>query len=143
MVNFQKIFLEVHCNKGVGYEHAKWSPVSMGWHPYITEIVICRLLFDLVLSLIFKLLPGLINSEKCLKYTRVVTRNSIENEKMIEKVRYLSNTIKFGKFLKLRKKTKFTILKIESSGVLESLEIFKRATLILTAKIIAILNMFT
>ena len=36
----QCIDLEAHCVKGVGAEHAKWSPVATAWYRLHPEVVI-------------------------------------------------------------------------------------------------------
>lgn len=34
----QTISLEAHCTKGVGKEHAKWSPVATAWYRLLPEM---------------------------------------------------------------------------------------------------------
>jgi len=34
--------LEAHCIKGVGREHAKWSPVATAWYRLHPEVVLSR-----------------------------------------------------------------------------------------------------
>lgn len=45
LLRVQTIQLEVHCVKGIGKEHAKWSPVSTAWyrlHPEVVLLKVCR-----------------------------------------------------------------------------------------------------
>jgi hypothetical protein len=37
---FQTIQLEAHCIKGIGKDHAKWSPVATAWYKLLPEVAI-------------------------------------------------------------------------------------------------------
>lgn len=38
----QSIALEAHCTKGMGKEHAKWSPVATAWYRLHPEVVLLK-----------------------------------------------------------------------------------------------------
>jgi hypothetical protein len=40
LVPAQTIQLEAHCIKGIGKDHAKWSPVSTAWYKLLPEVAI-------------------------------------------------------------------------------------------------------
>ena len=42
IVASQAIELEAHCTKGVGREHAKWSPVATAWYKLKPEVVLLQ-----------------------------------------------------------------------------------------------------
>lgn len=42
MICFQVIELEAHCCKGIGREHAKWSPVATAWYRLHPEVILLR-----------------------------------------------------------------------------------------------------
>jgi DNA-directed RNA polymerase alpha subunit len=60
----QCIDLEAHCVKGIGAEHAKWSPVATAWYRLHPEVVLTKKVKGKDARLLAELCPGLFNLTK-------------------------------------------------------------------------------
>lgn len=127
----QTIELECHCIKGVGEEHAKWSPVATAWYKLYPEVVLLHPPPENVLSALCEELPGLISLGQ---NGNAVIDDAANHEKLLEKVRRLSGEPQFSQYLQLRKRKDKFIFIIESTGALKPHEIFSEAILRLNAK---------
>lgn len=129
----QCIELEAHCIKGVGEDHAKWSPVATTWYRLYPEVVLLQqpppeLGFQLVAEL-----PGLIrqSSNEGDKFT---VDDAMNHEQKLEKVRRMSGENTWKPYLQLRKRKDRFVFTIESTGALKPHEIFSEAVARIVAK---------
>lgn len=120
----QAIELECHCIKGVGEDHAKWSPVATTWYRLVPEVVLLKEPpAELALALAAEL-PGLI---------RVAPGGAVEvddarrHPKLLEKVRRMSGEPQWMPYIQLRKCKDHFIFTIESTGAWRPHELFKEA----------------
>lgn len=120
----QAIELECHCIKGVGEEHAKWSPVATTWYRLVPEVVLLtEPPAELALELAAEL-PGLI---------RVAPGGAVEVDdarrypKLLEMVRRMSGEPQWMPYIQLRKCKDHFIFTIESTGAWRPHELFKEA----------------
>ena len=120
----QAIELECHCVKGVGEEHAKWSPVATAWYRLVPEVILLtEPPQELALALTGEL-PGLF---------KINPRGAIEvddaryYEKLLEKVRRMSGEPQWAPYIQLRKRKDRFIFTIESTGAWRPHELFKEA----------------
>ncbi len=60
----QCIDLEAHCVKGVGAEHAKWSPVATAWYRLHPEVVLTKKVKGKDARMLADLCPGLFKLTK-------------------------------------------------------------------------------
>lgn len=120
----QAIELECHCVKGVGEEHAKWSPVATTWYRLVPEVV---LLAQPPLELATKLvveLPGLVKLDT---QGNAVVDDARQYVQLLEKVRRMSGEPEWESFLQLRKRKDRFIFTIESTGAWRPHELFFEA----------------
>ncbi|XP_010676084.2 uncharacterized protein LOC104891987 isoform X2 [Beta vulgaris subsp. vulgaris] len=54
----QEIELEAHAVKGVGKEHAKWSPVATAWYRMLPEVVLLKDVYDVDAEKLVKKCPA-------------------------------------------------------------------------------------
>lgn len=127
----QAIELECHCTKGVGEEHAKWSPVATTWYRLYPEVVILRNPPVEIASKLASELPGLLYLEN---NGLVVADNLMQHEKLLEKVRQLSGMEEYMPYIQLRKKKDHFIFTIESTGAWKPHELFHEAVDRIVAK---------
>ena len=129
----QEIELEAHVVKGIGREHAKWSPVATSWYRLCPEVV---LLDDNITgndaATLAEELPGLVVVNKHGKAE--VGGRARDYEHLLEKVRRLSGEPPFEHRIVLRKIKDHFLFTVESTGVLAAPEIFRQALAILRAK---------
>ncbi|KAL4514328.1 hypothetical protein Ndes2437A_g01045 [Nannochloris sp. 'desiccata'] len=120
----QAIELECHCIKGVGEEHAKWSPVATTWYRLVPEVV---LLEQPPLDVAKKLeseLPGLITVASG---GVVEVDDARRHGNVLEKVRRMSGEPEWSPYIQLRKCKDHFIFTIESTGAWRPHELFKEA----------------
>jgi len=120
----QTIELECHCIKGVGEEHAKWSPVATTWYKLYPEVVLLRKPPTRVLQSLEEQLPGLIRINSS---GDGEIDDPLQYEKLLEKVRRLSGDPEFSPYVQLRKRKDKFIFIIESTGAWKPHEIFQEA----------------
>lgn len=120
----QTIELECHCIKGVGEEHAKWSPVATAWYKLYPEVVLLRKPPKGVLEKLVSELPGLLSISDA---GEGVVDDAINHEKLLEKVRRLSGEEDFSDYIQLRKRKDRFLFTIESTGAYKPHEIFQEA----------------
>merc|ERR1712070_1107448 len=56
----QEIVLEAHCTKGIGREHAKWSPVATVWYRLRPEVMLLQEVVGDMADRLASLLPGFV-----------------------------------------------------------------------------------
>lgn len=128
----QTITLECHCIKGVGEEHAKWSPVATTWYKLYPEVVL--LTSDIpeeVQERLCEELPGLVYRDDD---GVLCVDDAIEHEILLEKVRRLSGEDELRDVIQLRKRKDKFVFTIESTGAYKPHEIFQEAVKRLESK---------
>lgn len=128
----QSIRLECHCIKGVGEEHAKWSPVATTWYKLYPEVVLLRSdISEELKSRLCEELPGLIypgdDGVLCVD-------DAIDHEILLEKVRRMSGEDELRDVIQLRKRKDKFVFTIESTGAYKPHEIFQEAVKRLESK---------
>jgi len=131
----QEIFLEAHCVKGKGQDHAKWSPVATQWYRLLSEIVLIKELEGNSAKELAQELPGLVGIDTSESIEKAVIKSARENEQIIEKCRRLVSENKWFEFIQLRKVKGFYVFTIESTGSINILDIFTQAVDLLISKI--------
>lgn len=119
----QCIKLECHCVKGVGEEHAKWSPVATAWYKLYPEVVLLREASELEAAALCGELPGLVYEEDGV----LRVDDAIEHPKLLEKVRRMSGEDEYKDLIQLRKRKDKFVFTIESTGAYKPHEIWKEA----------------
>lgn len=128
----QTIKLECHCIKGVGEEHAKWSPVATTWYKLYPEVALLTSdMSEEVKARLVDELPGLlfVNDEGVL-----CVDDALNHEKVLEKVRRMSGEDDLRDIIQLRKRKDRFVFTIESTGGYKPHEIFQEAVKRLESK---------
>jgi DNA-directed RNA polymerase I and III subunit RPAC1 len=82
--NQQCIQLEAHASKGIGQEHAKWSPVATAWYRLQPEVVLLQPLAGPDAAQLVAEVPGLFTLDAS---GRLVVGAARQHEQQLEKVR--------------------------------------------------------
>ncbi|CAD7698299.1 unnamed protein product [Ostreobium quekettii] len=130
----QEILLEAHAIKGVGREHAKWSPVATAWYRLHPEVILLKEVEGALAGKLVQELPGLIVSEEHMGKQVAKVTSAREHEGLLEKVRRLSGEDEWKDKLQLRKRKDRFIFTIESVGIYKAEELFMEAIDILVQK---------
>ncbi|GMH36520.1 hypothetical protein BSKO_04388 [Bryopsis sp. KO-2023] len=130
----QEIQLEAHCCKGIGREHAKWSPVATAWYRLQPEVVLLKDVEGERAKTLAQEFSGLFVTEKKDGKTVAKVTQARGNEKLLEKVRRYSGEDAWKDTLQLRKKKRHIIFTVESVGQYKAKEIFLEAVDILIGK---------
>eukprot|EP00798_Chlamydomonas_sp_ICE-L_P008646 gene8646-34096_t len=120
----QCIQLEAHCTKGVGKDHAKWSPVATAWYRLHPELRIVGELTEEMEAELEAAAPPVFQRGADGKLEVTSARR---NEFHLEKVRGLLERPEFAKALKYLKKKDHFIFTIESTGIVAPQELFLQA----------------
>lgn len=126
----QSIELEAHCTKGVGEEHAKWSPVATSWYRLMPEFVLLKTVDGEDAHMLASELPGLVIVEN----DKAVAGNARDYDKLLEKARRMSGEPHWSDKIQLRKRKDHFIFTIESTGAWKPHELFLEAIKIMTSK---------
>lgn len=130
----QTIQLEAHCIKGIGKEHAKWSPVATAWYRLLPEVILLQEVTGDDARHLAKEMPNLFWVEGEGKQAVARVGNAREHEMQLEKIRRLCEDEYWAERVQLRKKKNHFIFTIESSGVLPPDVLLCEALGILAAK---------
>lgn len=84
LLSLQSIELEAHAIKGVGREHAKWSPVATAWYRLQPEVVLLQQLDGPDAAELVAAVPGLFSLDK---KGRLAVAAARQHEDKLEKVR--------------------------------------------------------
>lgn len=128
----QEIELEAHCIKGVGREHAKWSPVATAWYRLHPEVVLSRRVAGEEAAALVEAADAVF--EVVQGEARVKNLRTPEAEKQLERVRRLLEEERWRDTIELRKRKDHFIFTIESTGALRPEALFKQALRILVEK---------
>lgn len=127
----QSIEVECHCVKGVGEEHAKWSPVATTWYRLVPEVVLLQEPPPDVAVKLESELPGLIVANPGQGTEVDDARN---HPQLLEKVRRMSGEPEWAPYIQLRKRKDHFIFTIESTGAWKPHELFKEAVARIVSK---------
>ncbi|KAI7838406.1 hypothetical protein COHA_007810 [Chlorella ohadii] len=130
----QAIELECQCIKGVGDEHAKWSPVATTWYRLMPEVVLLQQPRGKVAEELAEQLPGLLHLSGSGDKATVVVGDVRKHDKLLEKVRRLSGEERYAPYIQLRKIKHHFIFTIESTGAWRPHELFNYAVQMMVSK---------
>mmetsp|Transcript_14487 Transcript_14487/g.43791 ORF Transcript_14487/g.43791 Transcript_14487/m.43791 type:complete len:392 (-) Transcript_14487:343-1518(-) len=138
----QSIELEAHCTKGIGAEHAKWSPVATAWYRLEPEMVLLKdvegekaeELLELCRPQEGEVQPPLFRLEGEGRDKKLAVVKTRGNEHHLEKVRRLSGEPEWEDILRVRKHKERFIFTIQSTGQLPPPVLFTEAIDVLEAK---------
>eukprot|EP00747_Dinoflagellata_sp_TGD_P123507 gnl/TRDRNA2_/TRDRNA2_173829_c0_seq3.p1 gnl/TRDRNA2_/TRDRNA2_173829_c0~~gnl/TRDRNA2_/TRDRNA2_173829_c0_seq3.p1 ORF type:complete len:293 (+),score=-5.65 gnl/TRDRNA2_/TRDRNA2_173829_c0_seq3:164-1042(+) len=136
----QEIVLEAHSIKGIGKEHAKWSPVATAWYRFAPEAILLQDVVDDMAEKLSGLLPGFVTTKNNGKNSYAVLGSARENETLLEKFRLMASKEDWAPYLLLRKSKNHFIFTIETSGSLSGWEILSQSIKILINKIDSIIH---
>eukprot|EP00873_Tetraselmis_striata_P013136 jgi/Tetstr1/433400/TSEL_002395.t1 len=137
----QAIKLEAHCVKGVGREHAKWSPVATAWYKLKPEVVLLQPVTGELADELVAACPGLFSIQGTGKAKSVAVSDPLKHTNLLEKVRTMSIEEKWSPYLQLRKLKHHFMFTIESTGVLHPAVLFEQALDAFHAKCKSVLPM--
>jgi DNA-directed RNA polymerase I and III subunit RPAC1 len=130
----QAIELECHCIKGVGEEHAKWSPVATTWYRLVPEVALLQEARGEVAEERARELPGLVTVGGSGAGARARVDDARHHERLLEKVRRMSGEPQWAPYLQLRKIKDRFIFTIESTGAWRPHELFNYAVQLMLSK---------
>lgn len=131
----QRIELEAHCVKGVGKDHAKFSPVATAWYRLHPSVKILQDIEGKMLDELLELAPGMFRARDAGGGRRVAEVADVRgNEKHLEKVRRLLEEERWRERLVVLKRKDHFIFTVESAGSLPPEQLFAEALDILYAK---------
>lgn len=130
----QAIELECHCIKGVGEEHAKWSPVATTWYRLKPEVVLLRQPPAGLAQEMAQELPGLVRVVGSGSTASVDLEDASKHDVLLEKVRRMSGEPKWAPYLQLRKIKNHFIFTIESTGAWRPHDLFNYAVQLMISK---------
>lgn len=130
----QEIELHAVCTKGVGKEHAKWSPVGTAWYRLVPEVVLLEPLAGELAEHFMKTCApscGCYGRDKS-GYVKVLQTRGCEM--CLERVRQLTGERGWDERVALRKLKDHFIFTIESTGALPPDVLFREAVRTLANK---------
>jgi DNA-directed RNA polymerases I and III subunit RPAC1 len=130
----QAICLEAHCVKGVGEDHAKWSPVATAWYRLRPELALLRSIQGEDATALAAELPELVEVIGSGEEAVAVARDARRHGTLLEKARRLSGEPRWVGALQLRKRKDCFMFTVESTGALRPHEIFRQAAALLSSK---------
>ena len=83
----QAIELEAHCIKGIGREHAKWSPVATAWYKLLPELHMLEDITGADADELAAALPGLVSVVGSRERRKAVAAPAREHDLLLEKAR--------------------------------------------------------
>lgn len=128
----QCIVLEGHCTKGVGKEHAKWSPVSTAWYRLYPEIRLLKEVGKDVAEELIAAAPGLFFIDPLTK--KLAVADARNHDKYLEKVRTMLSREEISQCVQFLKRKHHFIFTIESTGILTPKQLFLQAIDVLRTK---------
>jgi len=136
----QEVELECHCVKGIGQEHAKWSPVGTCWYKMVPEITILEPITGADADEFMAKCANFSETHKCYacegkgdkKTVKVVESRGCDF--CIERVRELTGEPGWADKIAVRKRKDHFIFTIETIGQMAPGTIFKEAVKILASK---------
>ncbi|KAK9836093.1 hypothetical protein WJX81_000618 [Elliptochloris bilobata] len=126
----QEIELEAHAVRGVGRDHAKWSPVSTAWYRLHPEIVFTKPVTGTAAEELAAACPEIFSVVD----GQTVAAAARGNELHLEKVRRLAADERWAGRLELRKRKDHFVFTVDSTGALPPQTLFTRAIDVLAEK---------
>jgi DNA-directed RNA polymerase I and III subunit RPAC1 len=146
MVAGQEIELEAHCVKGLGKDHAKFSPVGTAWYRMVPKVEFLAPIVGEDADVFVRQCDAPIENHKCYGVSgsgakrSVVVRNERGCDLCVERVRELSGEPGWGDKIALRKKKDHFIFTVESTGQLPPDVLVKEAIKVLASKCQSVLS---
>ncbi|CAJ0634035.1 1932_t:CDS:10 [Entrophospora sp. SA101] len=131
----QRIELEAHCEKGIGKEHAKWSPVATATYRLMPEIIMKKeITGDLADKFAACFTKGVVKVENKIVEKKNVKYAKVVNPRIDTVSREVLRHKEFEDIVQLTRIRDHFIFTVESTGILESEKIFTDALQILSSK---------
>ncbi|KDD74930.1 hypothetical protein H632_c981p1 [Helicosporidium sp. ATCC 50920] len=131
----QEIEIECVAVKGVGEDHAKFSPVATAWYRLLPEVVLLREVRGEDAHELQRELPGLVEvSPQGLASVDSSTDHALKHDKLLERVRRLSGEERWQGAIQLRKLKTAFLFTIQSTGAWMPHELFSHATRVVASK---------
>eukprot|EP00199_Chlamydomonas_sp_CCMP681_P001831 CAMPEP_0119110596 /NCGR_PEP_ID=MMETSP1180-20130426/30693_1 /TAXON_ID=3052 ORGANISM="Chlamydomonas cf sp, Strain CCMP681" /NCGR_SAMPLE_ID=MMETSP1180 /ASSEMBLY_ACC=CAM_ASM_000741 /LENGTH=358 /DNA_ID=CAMNT_0007097031 /DNA_START=1 /DNA_END=1077 /DNA_ORIENTATION=- len=111
----QTIQLEAHAIKGIGKDHAKWSPVATAWYNNLPEMFLLKEPDAATAAILLEAAPGLFVRDK----GKFKINQARDFPQLLEKVRALLEQPAVAEVVQYRKRKDYFIFNIESSGVIQ------------------------
>ncbi|KAJ8437742.1 hypothetical protein Cgig2_009457 [Carnegiea gigantea] len=130
-VKLAEIELEAHAVKGVGKEHAKWSPVATAWYKMLPEVVLLKDIFDEKAEELVKRCPANVFD---IEDTPTGRKATAPRPRACTLCRECVLGEGWDEMVALRRKRDHFIFTIESTGALPPEQLFTEAVKILEDK---------
>ncbi|CAG8464844.1 10433_t:CDS:2 [Gigaspora rosea] len=126
----QKIKIEAHCEKGIGKDHAKWSPVATASYRLMPEIILKKeITGDLADKFAACFTKGVVEVEDSYVEGQFIKCAKVVNPRIDMVSREVLRHKEFEDIVQLTR-----ILNVESTGIMDSEKIFLDSVHILQAK---------
>lgn len=142
----QEVELECHCVKGIGQEHAKWSPVGTCWYRMVPEITILQPITGADADEFMEKCANFSDKHKCYACEGKGDKRSVKVvetrgcDLCVERVRELTGEPGWDEKIAVRKRKNHFIFIVESVGQMKPGTIFKEAVKILASKCQSVLS---
>ncbi|KAH9607188.1 hypothetical protein KSS87_021254 [Heliosperma pusillum] len=133
----QEIELEAHAVKGVGKEHAKWSPVATAWYKMLPEVVLLQDVYDDKAETLIKKCPANVFD---IEDTPAGRKATAARPRACTLCRECIQEEGWAEYVALRRKKDHFIFTIESTGALPPEVLFTEAVKILEEKCVRIIS---
>ncbi|XP_074320115.1 uncharacterized protein LOC141656924 [Silene latifolia] len=133
----QEIELEAHAVKGIGKEHAKWSPVATAWYRMLPEVVLLQDVCDERAEQLIKKCPANVFD---IEDTPAGRKATAARPRACTLCRECIQEEGWAEYVALRRKKDHFIFTIESTGALPPDVLFTEAVKILEEKCVRIIS---
>ncbi|KAK9673755.1 hypothetical protein RND81_12G187000 [Saponaria officinalis] len=133
----QEIELEAHAVKGVGKEHAKWSPVATAWYKMLPEVVLLKDIYDERAETLVQKCPAKVFD---IEDTPAGRKATAPRPRACTLCRQCIQEEGWDEYVALRRKKDHFIFTIESTGALPPDVLFTEAVKILEEKCVRIIT---
>ena len=146
MVAGQEIELEAHCVKGLGKDHAKFSPVGTAWYRMVPKVEFLAPIVGEDADVFLRQCDAPIAGHKCYAVSGSGAKRTVEVREergcdlCVERVRELSGEPGWGDKIALRKRKDHFIFTVESTGQLPPDVLVKEAIKVLASKCQSVLS---
>ncbi|KAF0540271.1 DNA-directed RNA polymerases I and III subunit RPAC1 [Gigaspora margarita] len=131
----QKIKIEAHCEKGIGKDHAKWSPVATASYRLMPEIILKKeITGDLADKFAACFTKGVVEVEDSYVEGQFIKCAKVVNPRIDMVSREVLRHKEFEDIVQLTRIRDHFIFNVESTGIMDSEKIFLDSVHILQAK---------